>query len=158
MTTLITDTGRLEYRGRPPERELLPTAPRVGTITLSRVAEVEPDSIGEPGHTRVELVAPDGRARLLPRPIVYHSPTGFSWGYRGSGPADLAANILALFVSWKEAWRLHQAYKEDVVARIPDEGGRVDCRDVRLWLESYWKVEQADADLMHEEASGGVVE
>jgi len=26
--------------------------------------------------------------------IVCHSPTGFEWGYGGSGPADLALNIL----------------------------------------------------------------
>lgn len=27
--------------------------------------------------------------------IVEHSPTGFSWGFGGSGPADLALSILA---------------------------------------------------------------
>ncbi len=25
---------------------------------------------------------------------VWHSPSGFEWGYGGSGPADLALNIL----------------------------------------------------------------
>ena len=25
---------------------------------------------------------------------VYHSPTGFEWGFEGSGPADLARSIL----------------------------------------------------------------
>jgi len=25
---------------------------------------------------------------------VYHSPTGFEWGYGGSGPADLARSIM----------------------------------------------------------------
>jgi hypothetical protein len=28
------------------------------------------------------------------RHIVRHSPTGFEWGYGGSGPADLALSIL----------------------------------------------------------------
>ena len=27
--------------------------------------------------------------------VVFHSPTGFEWGYAGSGPADLALSILA---------------------------------------------------------------
>ncbi len=29
---------------------------------------------------------------------AHHSPTGFEWGYGGSGPADFALNILALFL------------------------------------------------------------
>lgn len=28
------------------------------------------------------------------RHVVYYSPTGFSWGYLGSGPSDLAISIL----------------------------------------------------------------
>ena len=27
--------------------------------------------------------------------LVYHSPSGLSWGYHGSGPADTALSILA---------------------------------------------------------------
>jgi hypothetical protein len=34
----------------------------------------------------------------VPQRIVQHSPTGFAWGYGGSGPADLALNILSIFV------------------------------------------------------------
>ena len=30
----------------------------------------------------------------VPHLVVHHSPTGYEWGYGGSGPADLALNIL----------------------------------------------------------------
>lgn len=35
----------------------------------------------------------DGRPLLQ---LTYHSPTGFAWGYAGSGPSDLALSILHL--------------------------------------------------------------
>jgi len=35
--------------------------------------------------------------------IVEHSPTGFQWGYGGSGPADLALSILADCIGLDEA-------------------------------------------------------
>jgi hypothetical protein len=47
---------------------------------------------GIPPH-RVIVVDEEGRARELAH-VVKHSPTGFSWGYAGSGPADLARSIL----------------------------------------------------------------
>ena len=41
------------------------------------------------------IVTVDGR-RLNPRLDLWnHSPTGFEWGYGGSGPAQLALAILA---------------------------------------------------------------
>ncbi len=43
---------------------------------------------------KVWRIHADGRRSLLERRIVWHSPTGFEWGYAGSGPADLALNLL----------------------------------------------------------------
>lgn len=34
----------------------------------------------------------------IPQLIRHHSPSGMSWGYEGSGPADLALNILSLYI------------------------------------------------------------
>lgn len=60
----------------------------------------------------------------VPTRKVRHSPTGFEWGYRGSGPADLALNILLeCGASDAEADAWYQAFKEAVVARIPYVGG-----------------------------------
>ena len=48
-----------------------------------------------------------------------HSPTGFEWGYGGSGPAQLALAILADHLDDDdEAVRLHQDFKRDVVAGL----------------------------------------
>jgi hypothetical protein len=73
--------------------------------------------------------------RVLPlRHVVVHSPTGFEWGYGGSGPADLALSILADHFGEHQkarrrfseegverAWRLHQHFKWDFVAKLPQE-------------------------------------
>jgi hypothetical protein len=44
-------------------------------------------------HT-VEVWEDNELVGLLPH-LVKHSPDGFSWGYGGSGPADLARSLLA---------------------------------------------------------------
>jgi hypothetical protein len=63
-----------------------------------------------------------GDARLLPlRLDLYnHSPTGFEWGYGGSGPAQLALALLADALDDDDrAVRLHQSYKFRVIGRLP---------------------------------------
>lgn len=81
---------------------------------------------------------PSGIATNVPRRWVYHSPTGFEWGYGGSGPADLALNILLKFGVPKEAAeRLHQKFKFDVVCRIPREGAVIPAADVRQWIADH---------------------
>jgi Family of unknown function (DUF6166) len=53
--------------------------------------------------------------------LVNHSPTGFSWGYGGSGPAQLALALLADALSDDDrAIRLHQDFKFKVVAGWPE--------------------------------------
>ena len=64
----------------------------------------------------------------------YHS-TEFNWGYGGSGPADLALNILLEATGDKEAaWLYHQPFKWDMVANLPWEGGEIPWKDVYDWL------------------------
>ena len=49
-----------------------------------------------------------------------HSPSGFEWGYSGSGPAQLALALLAYHLQDdKEAVVLHQAFKFAVIAKLP---------------------------------------
>ena len=51
-----------------------------------------------------------------------HSPTGFEWGYGGSGPAQLALALLAdTLGDDDEAHRLHQDFKFKVVGRLPHD-------------------------------------
>lgn len=51
--------------------------------------------------------------------LLNHSPTGFGWGYGGSGPAQLALAILAHATEDDAlAVALHLAFKDDTVARL----------------------------------------
>ena len=53
--------------------------------------------------------------------LFNHSPTGFSWGYGGSGPAQLAVALLADALGDDDrAIRLHQCFKFKVVACWPE--------------------------------------
>ena len=52
-----------------------------------------------------------------------HSPTGFEWGYDGSGPAQLALALLADHLDDDdEAVQLHQEFKREVVAKFDRRG------------------------------------
>jgi hypothetical protein len=69
------------------------------------------------------LVTIDGKA-LNPRFDLWnHSPTGFEWGYGGSGPAQLALALLAdCLEDDKKALNFHQAFKWIIVAELPQNG------------------------------------
>lgn len=95
--------------------------------------------------------------------IFHHSPTGFEWGYGGSGPADFALNILEMFMrergqipamkiqNWPPdrartegpqmlkithaAWALHQDFKWEWVATMPREGGTIPGVSIRNWID-----------------------
>jgi hypothetical protein len=66
-----------------------------------------------------------------------HSPSGFAWGYAGSGPAQLALAILLRFTDADTASRLHQAFKSEHVARWPQPAPLDERVDVRAWLASH---------------------
>ena len=52
--------------------------------------------------------------------LVKHSPTGFCWGYHGSGPAQAALAILAdYFRDDQKALYLYQTFKNEVIAKKP---------------------------------------
>lgn len=54
--------------------------------------------------------------------LVNHSPTGFQWGYGGSGPAQSALAILADYLgNDAKAVNLHQDFKWAVIAKLPQE-------------------------------------
>jgi len=67
--------------------------------------------------------------------VVEHSPTGFEWGYGGSGPADLALNILIRAgLPVDEARRLHQDFKWQFIAPMPAEGGIIPAATINKWI------------------------
>ena len=84
--------------------------------------------------------------------IVHHSPSGFEWGYGGSGPADFALNILEHFMRERGeaatmllgkqkicpmSWRLHQDFKWEHIATLPREGGIIKGDTIRKWIEHH---------------------
>lgn len=68
----------------------------------------------------VELQRPDGTWSPLPsrRDLHDHSPTGFEWGYGGSGPAQLALALAASRLLDWEALAIYQDLKRALVANF----------------------------------------
>jgi hypothetical protein len=84
----------------------------------------------------VVSVTVDGR-RLNPRFDLWnHSPTGFEWGYNGSGPAQLALAILADHCGNNEqALNFYHRFKWAVVARFPHRSWRLTSGQIDLLLQ-----------------------
>src|ERR1022692_1412541 len=86
------------------------------------------------GHAVIVTV--DGR-RLNPRLDLWnHSPTGFEWGYGGSGPAQLALAILADHCGNDEqALNYHQRFKWMVIAELPGRGWTLTSQHIDMVLQ-----------------------
>lgn len=73
---------------------------------------------------------------LAPRHDLYnHSPTGFEWGYGGSGPAQLALALLAE-VTGNDALAVmfHQTFKFSVVAGWQADEWRISSVEILEWV------------------------
>lgn len=85
--------------------------------------------------------------------IRHHSPTGFEFGYPGSGPSDLALNILENMLNarghngnrvktwdengaWDIAWSLHQDFKWEFLVDVPRQGAAIDYAVANAWLNN----------------------
>ena len=77
------------------------------------------------GETRVDvMISNDSVCKdLAPRlDLANHSPTGLTWGYEGSGPAQLSLALLADALDDDErALRIYQPFKRAYVAGLPPE-------------------------------------
>lgn len=81
---------------------------------------------GIPPHSVVVDVDDGGKRGFIgttPLPLRLdlrnHSPTGFSWGYGGSGPSQLALALLADVFDDGTAQRFYQDFKFGVIANLP---------------------------------------
>ena len=95
-------------------------------------------AIAYEGHY-AHRVTRNGRP-LDPRPslrIMRHSPTGFSWGYHGSGPAQLALALLYdVTHDVRLAVRYHQRFKGEFVAGWPINGSwSLAAQTIRDWVK-----------------------
>ena len=68
--------------------------------------------------------------------MVNHSPTGFAWGYQGSGPAQLAYALLYHVTRDQEtAQRFYQRFKSDVIGAMPmEDNWKLSYNDIVGWL------------------------
>lgn len=91
------------------------------------------------GDTGVYVEEDGQRYPLNPRlDIRNHSPSGFEWGYSGSGPAQLALAILAdHYGPGVEKEINYQQFKDDVIALLPRDGNFIlTTWDIERWAES----------------------
>jgi Family of unknown function (DUF6166) len=96
-------------------------------------------------HGPAVVVEEDGQCRGLDprRDLRDHSPDGFSWGYGGSGPAQLALALAADVLGDDEkAQDVYQRLKFTLVGRLPDEG----------WVLTEGRIRTAIDAIMHEQA------
>ena len=94
----------------------------------------------------------DGRAAVnVPHIVKHHSHSGFEWGFPGSGPAELALNVMHIILKprghddgtviggvlvSRDAWRLHQEAKFEFLVKMPTDGGMVPIELIQQWFAS----------------------
>ncbi|MBX9579622.1 MAG: hypothetical protein K2X87_04875 [Gemmataceae bacterium] len=117
-----------------------PNHPRTGAdgASLTDRPAVKYVGVRAPGGAVVAGEDDAGRVRPLPlrTDLRNHSPTGFEWGYSGSGPAQLALAILADVVGAERAQEggLYQRFKFDVVAGFPADRWELTREAVLAWV------------------------
>lgn len=98
----------------------------------------------------------------VPHLVVHHSPTGFAFGYGGSGPADLALNIVEAVLRKMDyqgektqcfdgrcfalAYRLHQAFKWKFIATVPEDGAVISYGTVEEWVKERMVTDEPNTD------------
>lgn len=101
----------------------------------ARIFQAVPDGKSNQSGEVFILDESDGSNRPLPPRLDLrnHSPTGFAWGYGGSGPAQLALAILAEVTDKDFALSFYQDFKTAVIA---DKSGAFTITEefVRGWL------------------------
>lgn len=80
------------------------------------------------------MVTVDGEPLDLRLDLRDHSPTGFEWGYGGSGPSQLALAILADLLDDDTALKYYQDFKRGCISRIGSERWNLSEDAIKEWL------------------------
>jgi hypothetical protein len=91
----------------------------------------------ERGKVWIESPDYEGGWRDLPLrlEVFNHSPSGFEWGYLGSGPAQLALAILCDYLGEPQlAVRFYEEFKEDIVARWKGDEWTFTEQEIEEWF------------------------
>jgi hypothetical protein len=68
--------------------------------------------------------------------VYNHSPTGFEFGYGGSGPAQLALAILLDYTNDKNlSVALHQDFKWQWIGGLEHPGGEITGEQITEWIK-----------------------
>ena len=79
----------------------------------------------------------DGLAHFnIDQKIIRHSPTGMEFSYSGSGPADLALNILFLYLDEETAIKYYQEFKQEFISTMPKAGGRITAHQILDFIKN----------------------
>jgi hypothetical protein len=93
--------------------------------------------------------------------VTHHSPTGYEWGYGGSGPADLALNICEIALNhlgyegervkcwegdcWDMAWKLHQQFKREFIAVADRDNAILPYQQLVDWVREQMLARKGEA-------------
>lgn len=88
------------------------------------------------------IVTINGRPLNLRLDLYNHSPSGFEWGYCGSGPAQLALALLADHLGNDEqAFNLYQRFKWAVTVELPRKCWTLTSLDIDQLLKNVLEAE-----------------
>lgn len=95
---------------------------------------------GQPVTCKCVVTVEDGGSTTVPLDprldIRNHSPSGFEWGYGGSGPAQLALALVADCCGEAQAIpTVYQKFKAKVIARLPNDGWVLTEEDITGAIE-----------------------
>jgi hypothetical protein len=68
--------------------------------------------------------------------VVNHSPSGFAWGYGGSGPAQLALALLSEITTKELAVLWYQDVKWHIIAQLPQADRTLDSQEIMSFIIS----------------------
>lgn len=126
------------HQGLPPEDVLRQSSFAAGLATDSTTQSVyrgRRDRTAPVGdHVEVTV---DGEPLARRYDLLSASPSGFEFGYGGSGPAQLSVAMLAHAFGDEFAVEHYQQFKREVIAKLPEEGWTLRERDLGAWREAF---------------------
>ena len=103
--------------------------PRASTVYQGRRDSTAP--VGEE-----YIVTVDGEPLPKRYDLLSASPSGFSWAFSGSGPAQLAVALLAHAYDEEFATDHYQWFKRDVVSELPEDGWTLNKSEIEQFVNA----------------------